>query len=79
MANEELDRVQERLRSIESNLKRTMQHLKIDWMEPSAMEGVPDDVVEMVNNGDLIGAIKRYRELTGAGLSEAQAVLTQQS
>lgn len=32
-------------------------------------------VLELIRNRDLIGAIKRYRELTGVGLSETKAAV----
>jgi len=38
-------------------------------------EGVPQEVVALVRAGDMIGAIKRYRELTGFGLEEAKRVV----
>jgi large subunit ribosomal protein L7/L12 len=37
--------------------------------------GVPREVVALVRAGKAIAAIKLYRELTGAGLSEAKAVV----
>jgi ribosomal protein L7/L12 len=35
------------------------------------------DVLRLVQTNDLIGAIKRYREMTGAGLLEAKAAIEQ--
>lgn len=33
---------------------------------------MPEEVVALVNSGDRQGAIMKFRELTGAGLSEAR-------
>ncbi|KKC02144.1 ribosomal protein L7/L12 [Mycobacterium nebraskense] len=37
--------------------------------------GVPAEVVGLARSGNKIAAIKRYRELTGAGLREAKEVV----
>jgi ribosomal protein L7/L12 len=34
--------------------------------------GLPDAVVALARSGNMIAAIKEYRELTGAGLAEAK-------
>ena len=36
------------------------------------IDAPPADVVELVRSGQLIHAIKRWRELTGVGLAEAK-------
>jgi hypothetical protein len=38
-------------------------------------DDLPADVIELIAAGKKIRAIKRYRELTGAGLREAKAVI----
>jgi ribosomal protein L7/L12 len=38
-------------------------------------EDIPADVIGLIRSGKKIHAIKRYRELTGAGLQEAKAVI----
>ena len=73
----ELDRIRERLTALEWNLQRVLQHLQIPWTEPDVANTVPADVVALVQQGNKIAAIKRYRELTGAGLGEAQEVIEQ--
>ncbi len=75
MADTDLDRIHERLRSIESNLKRALQQLNLEWVEPTEVQGVPDEVVQLAKAGDFLSAIKRYRELTGVGLGEAKAIV----
>ena len=72
---EEFLRINERLRSIESNLRRALQQLNLDWQEPSPTDGVPDEVVELVRAGDRIAAVKAYREITGESLGTSQQVV----
>jgi ribosomal protein L7/L12 len=36
---------------------------------------VPDEVVELAASGDRLGAIKRFRELTGASFGQASEVV----
>jgi ribosomal protein L7/L12 len=45
---------------------------RIVWTEPVDLEKADDDVKAMVQRGQIIQAIKRHRELTGAGLKEAK-------
>jgi ribosomal protein L7/L12 len=72
---EEFLRINERLRSIESNLRRALQQLNLEWQEPSPTDGVPDEVVELVRAGDRIAAVKAYREITGESLGTSQQVV----
>jgi ribosomal protein L7/L12 len=39
--------------------------------------GVPPNIVMLAQSGQLIQAIKQYRELTGIGLKEAKAIVEQ--
>jgi ribosomal protein L7/L12 len=41
-------------------------------MTPETDGGVDSEVVALARSGQKIEAIKRYRELTGAGLAEAK-------
>ena len=76
MANNDLDQVFERLRTIESNLRRVLQANNLEWEEPTATDGIPDEVLQMIRDGNRIGATQKYRELTGCGLSEANNVVS---
>ena len=40
--------------------------------EISELEGIDSQIVELLHNGQKIGAIKRYRELSGYGLRESK-------
>jgi ribosomal protein L7/L12 len=62
-----------RLAAIESFLSVLASHAGIPYINPTAT--VPPEVVALAQSGDRIGAMKKYRELTGAGLAEAQAIV----
>jgi ribosomal protein L7/L12 len=70
---EMFDRVNKRLRAIEEQLALLSEKAGIPYESPS--EGVPEDVVELAREGKTLEAIKRYRELTGAGGDEAREVV----
>ena len=44
-------------------------------MKAAVGAGIPQEVLDLVNAGKTIQAIQLYRELTGVGLAEAQAVV----
>jgi ribosomal protein L7/L12 len=71
----DLQRVNERLRALEWNTQRALAAAGLTWEEAPPVPGVPADVLELVRAGNTIAAIKRYRELTGAGLGEAKAAI----
>jgi ribosomal protein L7/L12 len=73
MAGEMFERVNERLRAIEAQLSILSERAGVDYERPGA--DVPDEVVELVKAGEELKAIKRYRELTGAGGAEARKVV----
>jgi hypothetical protein len=74
--NDDLKAIHEQLRRLESNLRRVLPLVDLEWAEPTPLDGVPPEVVELIKSGDRIGATKRYRELTGAGLSEANDIVS---
>ena len=59
-----------RISALERKVSGLYQHLGI--AEPEGMEGVSPEVLDAVRAGDSIGAIKLYREQTGASLAEAK-------
>lgn len=63
----------QRLAAIEAQLKKLSDAAGIPYEEP--MAEVPQDVVELARSGDILGAAKRYREITGAGSDEAMQVV----
>jgi ribosomal protein L7/L12 len=65
--------INERLRAIEAQLGALSEQAGIDYEAP--MAEVPQEVVELAEAGDAMGAMKRYRELTGAGADQAREVV----
>jgi ribosomal protein L7/L12 len=61
--------INERLRSIEQQLTRLSGEAGIPYEAP--MAEVPQEVIDLAESGDTMGAMKKYRELTGAGAEEA--------
>ncbi|HVL11792.1 MAG TPA: ribosomal protein L7/L12 [Gemmata sp.] len=59
-----------RLRRIEWKLNLILKHLGIDYREGDGE--LPTSARARADAGDKIGAIKAYREATGAGLAEAK-------
>ncbi|HEY8501857.1 MAG TPA: hypothetical protein VIL21_04170 [Solirubrobacterales bacterium] len=68
-----IDQVFERLRKIEEQLAVLSEKAGVPYEAPS--QTAPEEVVELVRQGDRIGAITKYRELTGCGLDEAKEVV----
>ena len=68
-----IEQTNARLAAIESFLSVLASHAGIAYVNPMAT--VPPEVVAMAQSGDRIGAMKLYRELTGAGLAEAHAIV----
>lgn len=56
--------INNRLREIEGQIARLSEKAGIDYAAPAAE--APEEVVKLVESGDTMGAIKKYRELTGA-------------
>ncbi len=69
----QLDRINQRLRAIEAQLALLSERAGVAYASPS--DGVPEDVVELARAGKTLEAIRRYRELTGAGSDEARDVV----
>jgi ribosomal protein L7/L12 len=68
-----IEQTNARLAAIESFLSVLAGHAGIAYVNPTA--AVPPEVVALAQSGDRIGAMRKYRELTGAGLAEAQAIV----
>jgi ribosomal protein L7/L12 len=65
-----VDQIFERLRAIEKQLAILSEKAGVDY--EAASQETPAEVVELVKAGDRMGAIRKYRELTGAGMEAAQ-------
>jgi large subunit ribosomal protein L7/L12 len=73
-----MDDLEFRLRQLEEQVERLSTQAGLPWsaaMTPDAGGGVDSQVVALAQSGQTIEAIKRYRELTGAGLAEAKQVV----
>jgi ribosomal protein L7/L12 len=62
-----------RLEAIERQLATLSEKAGVSYAAP--MAEVPADVVELVKSGKDREALKRYREITGASVEEAQAAI----
>lgn len=68
-----IDQVFARLRAIEEQLVVLSEKAEVPYEAPS--QTVPRGVLDLVQAGDRIGALKKYRELTGCGLDEAKEMI----
>jgi ribosomal protein L7/L12 len=68
-----IDQVFQRLRGIEAQLATLSEKAGVPYTAPS--QEAPAEVVQLVEAGDRIGAIRKYRELTGCGMDEAKEVV----
>ena len=68
-----VDQVFERLRGIEAQLAILSEKAGVPYEAPSRQ--VSPEVMELVEGGDRMGAIKKYRELTGCGMDEAKEMI----
>jgi hypothetical protein len=68
-----VDQIFKRVQRLEQQLALVSEKVGLSFEDPSA--SAPPEVVELVRAGDRIGAIRKYRELTGAGGEEARAAI----
>lgn len=68
-----VDQIFARLRAIEAQLEILSEKAGVPYQAPS--KTVPPEVAELVERGDRLGAIKKYRELSGCGTAEAQELI----
>jgi ribosomal protein L7/L12 len=69
--------VYQRIRVLEEQVAFLARAVNVNLPTPEAVAGlgVPQEVIDIVMSGDKIGAIKRYRELTGTDMHEAKDVV----
>jgi ribosomal protein L7/L12 len=70
-----VDQIFKRLDGIEDQLAILSEKAGVPYTRPGS--SAPAEVKQLVQAGDRMGAIKKYRELTGGGLEEAQAVVAE--
>jgi len=68
-----IEQMFDRLRRIEQQLAVLSEQAGVPYDNPAA--GAAPEVLELVEAGDRMGAIRKYRELTGADLDEARAAV----
>ena len=68
-----IDQVFERLRAIEAQLAILSEKAGVPYEAASA--AAPPEVVELIEAGDRMGALRKYRELTGADVETAQEAI----
>jgi ribosomal protein L7/L12 len=68
-----VDQIFERLRALEAQMARVSEAAGVPHEAPEA--GVPQEVIDLVLAGDRMGAIRKYRELTGFGVDQAKEAI----
>ena len=63
-----------RVKELESQVVFLYKHLGVTYIPEPGPEADPR-IIEQVKKGNMIEAIKIYRELTGVGLAEAKQVI----
>ena len=78
-ADRQLLEIKQRLALVETRLQQLFDHLNITPEEPArAGEFDPNEdpeIQDLLAKGNLAQAVKRYRELTGSGIAEAQKAI----
>lgn len=73
--NERLRDHDRRLAAIEYNLRLVMAQLRIDWQEPAAASGLPQEARDFLAKGDKLRAIQAVVTKLGVSLAEAKAMV----
>jgi ribosomal protein L7/L12 len=79
--DQQLLEIQQRLALVETRLEQLFEHLGVEprsASEAGELDPVQDpEIQDLVAKGNEAQAVKRYRELTGAGIAEAQKAIDQ--
>ncbi|MCZ2128263.1 MAG: hypothetical protein LC099_10890 [Anaerolineales bacterium] len=70
----DVTKLQARVRELEERLDFLYQALNITYA-PSNSNRIDPRIIEALQKGDKIGAIKIYRDITGEGLAEAKSAI----
>jgi ribosomal protein L7/L12 len=68
-----VDQIFKRVQALEDQIALLSEKAGVPYER--AADKVPAEVLELARNGDRLGAIKKYRELTGAGSDLAREVV----
>jgi ribosomal protein L7/L12 len=75
MEMEDRVRINTRLTELEWNVKRLLSHNGLSWETAPVESALGPDVIQALQAGNMMEAIKRHREATGLGLAEAKAAV----
>ena len=75
MEMEDRVRINTRLTDLEHNLRRVVADRGMSWQAAPIEGALGPDVIQALQAGNMIEAIKRHREATGLGLAEAKAAV----
>lgn len=68
--------LQQRLALVESRLEQLFEHLDLKPRGGGEADPIQDpEIQDLLAKGNEAQAVKRYRELTGAGIAEAQSAI----
>jgi hypothetical protein len=68
-----VEQIFKRLELIEKQLRLVSEHVGIPMEDPAA--DVPQEVIDLVQAGDRLGAVKKYRELVGGDVDTAREAI----
>ena len=76
-ADPQLLEIQQRLALIESRVEQLFEHLDLRPRDPAGEGDAVDDpeIQDLLAKGNVAQAVKRYRELTGSGIADAQRAI----
>jgi ribosomal protein L7/L12 len=75
-ADRQLLELQQRLALVESRLEQLFEHLDLQPRDGGDADATQDpEIQDLLVKGNEAQAVKRYRELTGAGIAEAQRAI----
>ena len=74
--DQQLLEIQQRLALVESRLEQLFEHLDLKPQGGDEGDAAQDpEIQDLLVKGNEAQAVKRYRELTGAGIAEAQSAI----
>ena len=74
-ADPQLLEIKQRLALVENRLEQLFEHLDIAPREPISDPSQDPEIQDLLAKGNIAQAVKRYRELTGAGIADAQKAI----
>ena len=74
-ADPQLLEIKQRLALVENRLEQLFEHLDIAPREPISDPSQDPEIQDLLAKGNKAQAVKRYRELTGSGIADAQRAI----